>query len=177
MWYSKLSHKLIGLQDKKIVDPILSDVFLKKMHKTLKGLRPTHLLLRLFYSDDCCIIEVVPKPNELEAILRSFPVSKPSSEKPHPLFPYHQNQQLLKVFHARRGFTGTLNTNIQGKIVEDIHYVAYMLDPLTFPSTWGTPFMMGRLRHHAVKYRQNFHRKRSKDTLTEKDKSFLWSSW
>lgn len=113
MWYSKLSHKLIGLQDKKIVDPILSDVFLKKMHKTLKGLRPTHLLLRLFYSDDCCIIEVVPKPNELEAILRSFPVSKPSSEKPHPLFPYHQNQQLLKVFHARRGFTGTLNTNIQ----------------------------------------------------------------
>lgn len=159
---------------KNFIEPIMSNNVLRNMHTVLKSLRPIRRLLRVFDSEDCCISEVLPKTNELESILRSLPVSKnTTSGNTDQFFTKEGKDEFIEVFEKRRGFRGKDVNVLQVTILEDVHYLAHMLDPVNYPQNWGTEFMMERLHQHVTKYRQHYNHPDHENTFKKQDVAFV----
>lgn len=118
---------------------VCDDDFIVSVYKTLRFLRPIRRYLRAFDSENARISEVIYFTNQLEYELRNLKLDSTVLTK-------ERRDELVEVFLKRRNATPPHQIGL----IEDIHYVSWLLDPCRCPEDFLSYIPV--LRRHVKKY-------------------------
>lgn len=105
---------------------VLDDSLYDKSRKIHQILEVLTIYLRAFDHDDAKLSEVFQKTEEARQKLAQIPLKGD-------FFTEERRSEIDKLFQLRRDGNAS---NIQVRLVDDIHYVALLLDPNKCPSNW-----------------------------------------